>query len=433
MAEMEKKPRDIKDLKARLGRTVTPGQAGKPASVPPAGGSFPPPAGLGSRPPSGFPSRPPSSTSGRPPSAAGLPKPASGSGIAAPFPQPIKGKGAASAPGGIAAPPFMQPKQEQKPAVKSADPFAQAAPGAAVAEKKVTLVIDDSAVSASDIGKKSAMKVIIVLLVGVVVGVALGFMVGNTAGDRKMWDMVISDTKRLYDTVNEVSKTVEQAKMQVQTLYSASQGGPGQQARVDYGAIERLVALKRPITANAFHRKRYMAFQAGTVDDLFDYYNNINLLWNNFAVLGAMSAGAKKRELLDKSAKAADALLNYEYGLIPFAQGGGVAGGIVYVERPQGGESNEDDESANKLLVSSRVGGNQIEKTMWVGQNGITTDPSDYVILINKSRSMGTLGQVANQFGEFRGEVTKMNLLMNKTMETQGRLIKTMGEVAAKY
>jgi hypothetical protein len=108
-----------------------------------------------------------------------------------------------------------------------------------------------------------------------------------------------------------------------------------------------------------------------------------------------------------------------------------VSGGIVYVERTQTGGSEE--ENADKLLVSSRVGGNQIEKTMWSGQKGITTDPSDYVILINKARSMGTLGQVANQFGEFRGEVTKMNLLMNKTMEIQGRLIKTMGEVVAKY
>jgi len=439
MAEIEKKPRDIKDLKARLGRTVTPSQAGKPASAPPAGGSFPPPAGLGSRPPSGFGSRPPSgfgsrppsSLSGRPPSAAGLPKPAMGSGIAAPVPQPFAAKGSASAPGGIAAPPFMQPKQEQRPAAKSADPFAQAAP--AVVEKKVTLVIDDSAVSASDIGKKSTMKVIIVLLVGIVVGVTLGFMVGNTAGDRKMWDTVISDTKALYNTITEVSKSVEQAKTQVQTLYSTSQGGPGQKAKVDYSAIESLVAMKRPFAANAFHRKRYMAFQAGTVDDLFDYYNNINLLWDKFTVLGAMTAGKKKRELLDTSARAADALLNYEYGLIPFVQGEAVAGGIVYVERAPVDESQKEDEGETKLLVASRVGGNQIEKTLWAGQKDITTDPSNYVIMINKSRSMGTLGQVANQFGEFRGEVTKLNLLMNKTMEIQGRLIKTMGEVAAKY
>ncbi|MBN1653468.1 MAG: hypothetical protein JXA30_06795 [Deltaproteobacteria bacterium] len=432
MAEIEKKPRDIKDLKARLGRTVTPGQSGRPASMPPAAGSFPPPAGIGGRPPSGLGSRPPSGLGARPPSSsAGLPSPASG--VAAPLSQPYASKGLPT-PGGIAAPPFIQQqKQDQRPAVKAVDPFAQAV-ATGYEEKKVTLVIDDSAVKSSEIGKKSSVMVFIVLGVGIIVGLILGFMVGNTTGDRKLWKMVIDDTKNLYSTVNETSKAVEDAKTQVQTLYATSQGGPGRQARVDYSAIEKLVAMKKPISANAFYRKRYMAFQSGTVDDIFDYVNNINILWDKFALLGAMTAGAKKREALDKSANATDSILNNEYGLIPFVQGEGVAGGIVYVELPQLDESEQEDEKAQlKVLVSSKVGSNQLEKIRFVGQKEISVNPSDYVIMINKSRSMGILGQAANQFAEFRAEVTKLNLMMNQTMEIQGRLIKTMGEVAARY
>jgi hypothetical protein len=445
MADTDKKPRDIKDLKARLGRTVTPGQLGKPVSVPPGAGNLSPPA-LGSRPPAAMGSKPPVATLSRPPSAAaGLPVPSSG--ISSPLGQAIPGKMSLPAPGGIAAPPFMQPqKQEPKAAARTADPFSQAAAASAV-EKKVTLVIDDSAVNASEIGRKSTMKVVAVLGVGVLLGLIIGFMVGNTAGDRKMWSLVISDTKGLYNTINDISKTLEEAKTNVQTIYTTSQGGPGRQAKVDYDTIQKLVAIKKPISANAFHRKRYMAFQAGTVDDLFDYYNNINIMWDKFTYLAAITAG-KKRELLDKSAVAADALLNNEYGLIPFIQGEAIAGGIVLVELPAADEAQKepvkekkkgkgkeaDEEEANlKVMVASKAGGNLIEKTRFVGQKEILENPSDFVIMINKSRSMGILGQAASQFAEFRGEVTKLNLMMNQTMEIQGRLIKMMGEVAARY
>lgn len=435
MAESERKSRDIKNLKARLGRTVTSGQGGKPASAPPpaAGGSVPPAARVGSWPPvTGKSSRPPASGLSNKPSSPSGRLPAPG-GVTLPKP----GSGALPAPGGIAAPPFAQPpQQEQKPAPtaqRSADPFAQQATAAA-GEKKVTLVIDDSAISESEIGKKSRIKNLILIAAGILVGIILGFMVGNTAGDRKMWETVINDTKDLYKKVNEVSQVVEEAKNHVQTLYSASQGGSGQQARVDYSAIESLVALKAPLSANAFHRKRYMAFNAGTVDDLFDYYNNINLLWSKFSILGAKTAGAKKREELDKSATAADALLNEQYGLIPFIQGETIAGGIVLVEIPQVDESQEEDPQKQYIVnVSTKKGGKQVERTRFVGQPDFVENPSNYVIMVNKARSMGLLGQSASLFGEFRSDVNELNAIMTKTMEIQGRLIKTMGEIAAKY
>jgi hypothetical protein len=43
---------------------------------------------------------------------------------------------------------------------------------------------------------------------------------------------------------------------------------------------------------------------------------------------------------------------------------------------------------------------------------------------------MGTLGVSANLFGSFRGELMDTQGLLNKTLETQGRLLKALGNVA---
>ncbi len=330
---------------------------------------------------------------------------------------------------GILAPPFAQARGAAAPERKGADPFGAAA-APVVAEKKVTLVVDESAIKDSQVARRAWTKNLIILGVGGLVGVLMGFMVGNTAGDRKLWSMVIQDGKDIYKMVTEVSKVVGEAKGHVTAMYEASRGGPGRQARVDYKAIEAALAIKKPLGANAFHRRRYRAFQAGTVDDLFDYYNNINVIWDKFTRMGALTAGEGKRKILDKAAQAADEVLNNEYGLVPFLAGKDVVGGLVFVTIPPSSQDSEDEEASLALNVSSRPGGKTVEKKRFVGQDKFLTSPTEFVIVINKARSMGILAEAANPFATYRAEVTELNLLMNKVMETQGRLIKALGEVA---
>lgn len=296
------------------------------------------------------------------------------------------------------------------------------------------MVVDDSAVKDSEQSKRSKAKNLIILGSGLLLGVIVGFMVGNTTGDRKLWKLVVGDAKAIYGTVNEVSKVVDEAKGHVQQVVNASRGGPGKTAKIDYGSIEKLVALKKPLTANAFHRRRYKAFQAGTVDDLFDYYNNVTVLWEEFTTLGATTAGTARREALNKSTAAADEVLNSQYGLVPVSVGEVIAGGLVFVTipPPQKDEKGEIIASLN-VNVATRPGGKQVERERFVGQPEFVEDPTKYVILIDKARSMNVVGQRASAFMEFKRSITKIDLIMNKTIEVQGRLIKTLGDVAAKY
>jgi hypothetical protein len=352
-----------------------------------------------------------------------------------------------SSSGGIVAPPFIAQQGAPAPAPKPVDPFAKAAVGAVPQKQQVTLVVDESAIVESQTARKSRFKNFILLGLGILVGIVMGFMVGSTSGDRTQYNAAVRDGKDIYKTVNDVSKTVDQAQGFVKGLFAASAGGPGRKASVDYPSIEGLVALKKPISANAFNRKRYLAFQPGTVDDLFDYYNNINVLWDKFAKLGVQTAGKQKREALQKAAAATDEILNSEYGMVMFEAGeSSINGGLVFVTIPTEGataketkdkgkgkgKGKKDDESnEQKVQVSSTLGGMAVERKVFSGQDDLLKKPGDYVIMLDKYRSKSILGAPTNMFAEFRGNVSDINGIMIKTVEVQGRLLKALGEVAA--
>lgn len=414
MSDATNKPRDIKNLKARLGKTMTPGQAAqqpgqRAPSTPPLGGSAPPfgapvprpasmPPGAGSAPPFGAPAPRPLT-----PPVGSVPVPS--------FAQP-KAAPAAAAP--AAAPRRIDPFGA--PAGKNATPVPE--------QRQVRLVIDDSAVDESEIGRRSLMRGVVVAAVGVALGVALGYGVGSTVGDRKLFQSAVLDGKDIYAKVNEVSKAVEGAKKSLKTALESMSGAP---ATIDYAAIESLIAMPKPFSGNDFHRKKYSAFQPATVDDLFDYYNNINIMWARFAGLAARTT-PKRREILDKSAKATGELMEAQYGLNPFVAENITFGRLVYVTIPPPAADQEG--LPETVQVSMTPGGRTVDKTRFSGQEEIATKPENYVILIEKGQSMSILGQPANAFREMRVEFLELNAIMTKTLEAQGRLIKELGQIA---
>src|SRR5262249_37765723 len=159
-----------------------------------------------------------------------------------------------------------------------------------------------------------------------------------------------------------------------------------------------LIAIKQPFSAGEFSRRRYLAFSTSAVDDLFEYYNNINLIWAKFQTLANKTAGDRAHEALDKSAQSADALLSAEYGLVVSKSGDTFAGGVVVVrpkpadapgaapdpkEKPKGkggkGAKKEEEDKTPIMLVSSRDGGKEVERKLFTGQPTFSDKSGDYV------------------------------------------------------
>jgi hypothetical protein len=325
------------------------------------------------------------------------------------------------------------------------DPFAAPAGAAIPQQKKVTLVIDDSAIKEDEIGRKSRTRSMVLVVVGVLLGLGVGFGIGNTADKRHQYKMAVQDGKDIYSKVQEVSKTVDQARTLVKQAVDASSGGPGKKATVDFSSIEQLVAMKRPFSANEFHRRLYRAFGDGVVDDLFDYYNNVNLAWDGFAALGAKTAGNARREALTKSAAATDGLLNNDYGMVLAKNGEQFAGGLVFVtvppqdpnapapkEKPEGkkGKKAKAEDEGLKVKVASVQGGQEVERTLYTGQE-LGESFEKFVFIVDKVRSRTILGESANVFGKYRADLNDINARMEKAGEVQGRLLKSLGGVAS--
>ncbi len=69
------------------------------------------------------------------------------------------------------------------------------------------------------------------------------------------------------------------------------------------------------------------------------------------------------------------------------------------------------------------------ERTRYTGQP-LTESPEDYVILVDTPRSIAILGTQAAAFAEYQRDLLQIKQLMDKTVETQGRLETALGDIA---
>ncbi len=388
----QKKPRDIKDLKARIGR---------PSSQAPSDASR------------------------------GIVKPAIGRGAPGSGPIPHAALGSLLPPdmdiprsGRIQPPEFKRHRTAPSP---GADPFATA-PAAPAGPREVRLVMDETPVAASEVGRKSGMRTL--ALVGVLAGaggLVLGFAAGGTTGLNRIYNRTVQDGKDVYASVQASSKTVLEAQRLATKAMESARGAAGQPVRVDYASIEALRALKKPFGPNAFHRKHYRNFKAATVDDLFDYYTHVNLLWSKIETLAARTLPKANRELLDKAAKTAGEIGSASYGVVIMRDGENFVAGLTYIELMPG-DANQQG-VPKQLHVSTRRGGQQYTKTVYTGQN-LTQNSDSYVIPIDKGRSMSILGSSVSTFAEYSKDVLELNQSLNETVEIQGRLETALGEIA---
>jgi len=320
-------------------------------------------------------------------------------------------------PGSASMPPRSVPPGQMRAPMAPADPFA-AAPAPVAAAQEVRLVIDQGAVDDAEVGRKGAGKVAVALSVAAVVGILVGWFVGSTWRERQLFDLALQDAKDVYGSVNTASNTVTKASKLLDQALKAAAPAPGKTVEVDFKAIEELRALEKPFPADTFSRKRYGAFaEPGTVDSLFLYYNNTNLLWAKIAVIAAKALSPNAREALTKAAKAAGELASTEYGCVPFKDGDAFRCGIVSVKPGEEG----------KVSVITRAA--TLEKTLFAGQ-AIADKPSDVVIMIDKGRSNEILGAATDKFQSYARDLMEAKTLADQTGQVQGQLIQQLGNIA---
>lgn len=404
--DQTKKPKDIKDLKSRLGKAAAPTGASLPPGgvVPGLGGAVPPPASVAPPPALGTPSIPvaPGAPVVAPPS------------FLAPAASPASAAPAA------------------KPAARaaSADPFASAAaPAASAGPREVRLVIDEKPVDDAEIGRKQQNRVVSIIAIGLVVGLLLGYFGGSVMGDRKIYNRAVRDGKDIYASVNTAQEQVTKAQQLIDQIASkARPTTPGQRPSIDFAALEQLRSLEKPFSPNAFVGKSYNAFRPDTVNSLFEYQTGVTTMWEKILFLVNRSLSQSARTELTNAAAAAGEISTTTYGLVPRTVGENLVGSLVFVDPPAPGANNAPP---TKVAVRASRGGQAGEKTIFNGTQSLQGDAAmNHVILIDGPSSAAVVGQAASAYADFARSIAELKALSDSTVETQGRLINGLSEVA---
>lgn len=407
MAEAPKKKRD---LRARLGRTITPktGGGGAPAAAPPgAGAGAVPPPSLGGEAPTR-------------PKAGGITPPPSG--VAAP-PQSLGG----GMPGSdVAPPPFAKPAAPAAPRVEQpSDPFA-AGVGRETVQQVVRLEFDDKLVSDAEVGKGRTYTVFIVAAVVLAVGLGVGFFGGSTYENNVIFERTVRDAQTIYGEIDGASRTVNAAQGHINAIITSAAGSPaaGEAPAVNYEAIEALRALHKPFDLSAFTSKNYNALPPNTVNDLFTYAMNIQTLWRDIESLAAQALQAARREELDRTAQETAEGANTQYGaVLARTDDGQLMGSLAFLTIQEG------EDGAPHVMARGTRGGQGREFQVFSGAEDqeISSAP-EFVMLIDGQTSRGVLAEQTGAFGLFLGKIRDLKILIDQTVEVQGRLIQAISQ-----
>ncbi len=246
MADNDKKgPRDISDLKARLGLKKQGGAAPGPvpAPVPHASGGFP----------------------------AALPRPAQ-----APLHAALSG---IPAPSAVPPPPgFPRPQEAAPPPDPRRDPFA--AQQAAVAANLAAfyggggaLPGDANAVQGEQLEKKANLPLILGGIGAAVVMFGVGYAGHSILAGRADYNDTTDQAAKVRDEVVKMQKSVSEAQVLLQEANK-------ERGAVNFGSIKKIKDLDKadPDLSRSLFHTNYYSFDPPTIQQLFNYYNDVLVL-----------------------------------------------------------------------------------------------------------------------------------------------------------
>ncbi len=399
MSDKPTKPR--RDLRARLGKTITPKTQG---------GAPTPPAVGGAAAAEAAPAPKMKAPGVRPPAGLATPPPA----IAAP---PF------AATSDVAPPPFAQvgaPEPEGP-----VDPFG-AASGPSEPQQVVRLEFDDKLVTDQEVGKTAKTRVILVAVVTLLVGCGVGWGIGQLLAQRALFQRTVLDAEAVYGKVNTASERMLEVQRHLNALANAATGNPamGEDPRVDYDTITALRAIEKPFDATAFTNRNYNALGGDTVNNLFSYVMNIERVWQEIQRLAGETLPENRREALNSSAAdSTSGVARFGAVLIRNEDTGMIEANLGFADAVR-----NNAEGQPRIPLRSHRGGQAFELTPFVGGEGqeIGTEPT-FVVVINNERSSGVLREQSSAFIRYRNHVNELKALVDQTVQTQGALLTSIG------
>jgi hypothetical protein len=371
MAEEEKQPRKIKDLKARLGRTIAPSTAAGPV--------VPPSFGAGG------------------------------------------GPGAAPPPSGVVAPPpFMQDEK--------ADPFAAAA-AAQGGSGEVRLVIDDSAaLEVTEKGKKERLRaVLIAASITLVVGSLVGYGIGGTMGERGRYNLAIQASEDIYAAVDSATDPLIKANELVNRI--ARKAG---EQEIDWAALEELRAIPNPFQADAFSGRDYSLFGGQAVNAIFAFYRETAAVFAQISSFAQRNLSATGKARLEAALEAEKGLkapkdsdfargfgwMQHQTGCKPVLDGPVPRCDLVYVDSPPLNEAGNELTSTT-VKVGPTARSQTQERKLYTGQEDFRKKAGELLILVNTPGSLGVLGEKATAFTEFARDAMRIKEALEEKVDKE--------------
>ena len=423
----QKKPK--KDLRARLGRTIspnTPGAGPIPApGIAPPGGAVPPPAGQ--------------APIQAPPA---IQPPGGGAPVMAP---PVAAPKLPFGGPDVAPPPFARPAAAPAPSAPppSNDPFAAGAPQQGPREVRPAFSAADM-----EVGRKSSGRTAAIVGVSILLGLAIGGGVASMNNSRIYYNKQVRDGHEVYGHVTEAQTRLEEAQRHVDALVTAAAGSATTPPAVAYDEITALRQIENPFPADHFSRNNYMAFSGEIVDLLFHYYQSVLDIWSRIERLAAMTLPDARRAALEAAAPgnalactagAADPQPGLDAGAQMLADiGGAQQFGAVVMMAPEGSpvqvigqlayvEAGSDGEH---VMARGTRSGRGAEMQIFTPGAELSDRP-EFVLVIDGAGSRGVLSTQTGPYGDYVNAIRELKTTIDETVEIQGRLISALGEIAA--
>jgi hypothetical protein len=380
-------PRDITDLKARLGLNRGPAQSGPPGAPVPSRPPFGTPAG---QPPLGAPTSPQQPF----PGAMGMPAPAPAAPVSSPAP----------------------------------DPYASMRPPAG---RQFDLRPVDDGIPVANVRRGGFRGALIFGLIMVVFGGMLGIGFGIGMSGRRAYNETNRAAKRVRTEIEEMHKTVTQIATAVALSHDRLQKEKRDRTSYDARFIEELERVKldpRPDTSRIF-TVDYFRMPNIAVDNLMSYY------YDTIALYGEVEKHVKKtradKESLEAFAAAQKEKVQGNYGVV-FAGGGKmVVANLVEVGQPvckDGGAECPVDQ-LDGFKIRSISGASWVTRKIGPKPEGNILVPIDRTPLL-ESAMAGSPDQARME--QYRLRTMNIQLLLVRINQTQKQLTDAIKTAASR-